>query len=59
MQRRVRKTRVRIDETMDNVAEARSDLKYSKEKIAAMKARAMKEDPEAYEAARRSRHSRR
>lgn len=59
MQRRVRKTRVNFDETMENVREARNDIKYTKEKTAALKARAMREDPEAYEAARRSRHSRR
>ncbi|KAK5069815.1 hypothetical protein LTR64_008002 [Lithohypha guttulata] len=59
MQRRIKKTRVNFDTTLSNVEEARSDLKYSKEKIAAMKARAMKEDPDAYESARKSRHSRR
>lgn len=59
MQRRMKKTRVNFDATLKNVEEARGDIKYSREKVAAMKARAQKEDPDAYEAARRSRHSRR
>ena len=59
MQRRMKKARVNFDQTLDNVAEARSDLKYSREKVAAMKARAQREDSDAYEAARRNRQSRR
>lgn len=58
MQRRMKRTRVNFEKTLENVSEAQSDLKYSKEKVSAMKARATKEDPDAYEAARRSRHSR-
>lgn len=55
----MKKTRVNFEKTLENVAEAQSDIKYSREKVAAMKARAMKEDPDAYEAARKSRHARR
>lgn len=59
MQRRVKKTRVNFEQTLENVAGAQSDIKYTREKVAAMKARAAKEDPDAYEAARKSRHTRR
>ena len=59
MQRRMRKTRVNFEKTLGNVAEAQADLKYSREKVADLKAKAIREDPDAYEAARKSRHSRR
>lgn len=59
LQRRLKKSRVNFEETVAEVREARRDLDYTKAKVPELQKRAQKANPEAYEEARRSRHSRR
>lgn len=59
LQRRMKKTRVNFDETVAEVREARRDIEYVKTKVPELQKKAARIDPETYEEARRSRHSRR
>lgn len=57
--RRMARSRVNFDDMTSSVAEARSDLKASRKTLDAVRTKAAKVDPDAFEEARRSRHSRR
>ncbi|KAK5940296.1 hypothetical protein PMZ80_007716 [Knufia obscura] len=56
---RRQRTRVNFDDMMGEVAEARTNIKSARRTVEETKSRASKIDKDAYEEARRSRHSRR
>ena len=57
--KRRQRTRVNFDDMMEEVSEAKTNLKAARRTVEDTKVRASKIDADAYEEARRSRHSRR